>query len=321
MLPPGSYRRTSIRTSASSCAWSGSRSQLTSDPGWAPSSAFYDRYGTRMPGFVNEFVTMRGGQADLPRLTADVSRIVGQPVNVESTQDLDGLRKAKDVTGVERQGLLLFALAVVIGGGVLVGQALVRAVTAGAAELPTWQAMGADTPTVVPALVLPAFVTAGVAAVTSVVTALALSSRFPLGLGRTYDLDVGVHADWPVLLGAALSVAVGVVVTALLAAVWRTTRGASVRARPGASWALVGPGRSSARARRGFPPRGRAGSRPSCRAGSIRARRCDRRCTRSRRVPHVPVRSRRRGYEPGPFGCRVGLRHRVGRWAAPLRRT
>ncbi len=122
----------------------GIQKSLSSDPGWIPSSGFYARYGTRMPGFVNEFVTMRGGQADLARLTADVSRIVGRPVNVESTQDLDGLRKAKDVTGVEREGLLLFALAVVLGGGVLVGQALVRAVTAGAAELPTWQAMGAD---------------------------------------------------------------------------------------------------------------------------------------------------------------------------------
>jgi hypothetical protein len=219
---------------------------FTSDPGWVASSGFYDRYGPRIPGFVNEFVTMRGGQADLTRLTADVSRIAGHPVNVESTQELDGLRKAKDVTSVEREGLLLFALAVVIGGGVLVGQALVRAVTAGAAELPTWQAMGADTATIVPALVLPAFITAGVAAVTSVVTAIALSSRFPLGMARIFDLDLGVHADWLVLTIAAVAVAFGVLVTALLAAVWRTTRGASARERPGAG------GRWSARV--GFPP-------------------------------------------------------------------
>ncbi len=208
---------------------------VTSSPGWVPSSAFYARYGARMPGVVNEFVRMRGGQADLARLTADVSRIAGHPVNVESTQDLFGLRKAKDVTGVEREGLLLFALAVVIGGGVLVGQALVRAVTAGAADLPTWQAMGAETSTVVPALVLPAFVTAGVAAATSVATAIVLSSRFPLGLARTYDLDADVHADWLALAGGALAVAFGVVVTAALAALWRTTRGASVRERAGAS--------------------------------------------------------------------------------------
>jgi hypothetical protein len=224
----------------------GIQKSLSSDSGWVPSSGFYAQYGRRMPGFVNEFVTMRGGQADLARLTADVSRIAGHPVNVESTQDLDGLRKAKDVTGVEREGLLLFALAVVIGGGVLVGQALVRAVTAGAADLPTWQAMGAETSTVVPALVLPAFITAGVAAATSVVAAIALSSRFPLGLARVYDLDVGVHADWLVLLGAAAAVTVGVVLTAVSAALWRTTRGASARERPGAS------GRWSARV--GFPP-------------------------------------------------------------------
>jgi hypothetical protein len=224
----------------------GIQKSLSSDPGWITSSGFYAQYGKRMPGFVNEFVTMRGGQADLSRLTADVSRIVGHPVNVESTQDLDGLRKAKDVTGVEREGLLLFALAVVIGGGVLVGQALVRSVTAGAADLSTWQAMGAETSTVVPALVLPAFVTAGVAAVTAVGTAVALSSRFPLGLARIYDLDVGVHADWPVLAVAALVATFGVAVVALLAALWRTTRGASLRERPGAT------GRWSTRV--GFPP-------------------------------------------------------------------
>ena len=39
---------------------------FTSDPEWIPSSGFYEKYGARMPGFVNEFVTMRGGQADLP---------------------------------------------------------------------------------------------------------------------------------------------------------------------------------------------------------------------------------------------------------------
>ncbi|HTD49620.1 MAG TPA: FtsX-like permease family protein, partial [Acidimicrobiia bacterium] len=205
---------------------------VSSDPGWVPSSGFYRLYGPRLAGFVNAFVSLHGGERDLSRLETDVSRIAGQPVNVESTQDLFGLRKAKDVTGIERDGLVLFALAVILGGGVLVGQALVRAVTAGAADLPTWRAIGANRATVVPALVLPTTVTATVGALMTVIIAIVLSSRFPIGLARTYDLDPGTHADWLVLALAATVLAVAALVAATLAAWWRTahTERADVRA-------------------------------------------------------------------------------------------
>jgi hypothetical protein len=219
---------------------------VSSDPDWVPSSGFYARYGSHLAGFVNAFVGLRAGQQDIPRLKADVSRIAGRPVNVESTQDLLGLRKAKDVTSIERDGLLLFALAVILGGGVLVGQALVRAVTAGAADLPTWRAIGADRATIVPALVLPTTLTAAVSSLTTVAIAIALSSRFPLGVARTYDLNLGIHADWLVLGLAAATVALSVLVAATLAALWRTTAARSNHARASTS------GRWAARA--GFPP-------------------------------------------------------------------
>lgn len=217
---------------------------VTSDPGWVASSGFYAKYGARTAGFVNAFVTLRGGQADIPRFASDMNRIVGHPVNVGSTQDLYGFRKSKDVTSVEREGLLLFALAVVLGGGVLVGQALVRAVTAGAADLPTWRAMGTDNATVVPTLVAPTIVTAAVAALTTIVVAIAVSSRFPLGVGRTYDLDLGFHADWFVLALAALAV-VGILVAAVITAAL-TTRGQRARVRPSSSGKWL--------ARGAFPP-------------------------------------------------------------------
>ena len=79
-----------------------------------------------------------------PKFTERVDRILGHPVNVEDTADLYGIRKALNVTDFERDGLLLFAFAALVGGGVLVGQALVRAVSASAADLPTWRAIGAD---------------------------------------------------------------------------------------------------------------------------------------------------------------------------------
>jgi hypothetical protein len=112
---------------------------------------------------------------------------------------------------------------VTLGAGALVGQALVRAVSAGAADLPTWRAIGADRRIVVRALVLPTLLTAAVGAATSVVVAIALSSQFPLGLTRNFELTTGMHADWLVLgLGA------GALVVAVIGAAWAT---AEVRTR------------------------------------------------------------------------------------------
>src|SRR4029077_3668165 len=108
----------------------------------------------------------------------DVQGIVGHPVNVEDFGQLVGLPKVKNILGVEEDGLLLFALAVLLVGGVLIGQALARAVSAGAADLPTWRAIGADRSIAVRALVLPAVGTAAIGAVTGAVVTVALSARF-----------------------------------------------------------------------------------------------------------------------------------------------
>ncbi|HXY95251.1 MAG TPA: FtsX-like permease family protein [Acidimicrobiia bacterium] len=202
---------------------------VSSDLGWSASNAFYAKYHDRMPGFVNMFVNLRRGERDVPRLRADVQRIVGHPVNVERASDLLGIRKAENVTSVERDGLLLFALAALLGGGVLVGQALVRAVAAGTVDFPTWRAIGVDRGLAVRALVLPTAVTAGTGAVAAVVTGVALSSRFPIGVARRYDLDVGIHADTVVLAGAALALVVSVLAIATGAAWWGVTRGERVR--------------------------------------------------------------------------------------------
>ena len=133
--------------------------------------------------------------------------------------------KIASITSVERDGLLLFALAVLLGGVVLAGQALVRAVTAGAADLPTWRAMGADRGMAAGAMVLPTTLTAVVGACTAFVVAVALSSRFPIGFARRLDLDIGTHADWAVLGLGALALGLVVLGLALATAQWRVARG------------------------------------------------------------------------------------------------
>jgi hypothetical protein len=197
---------------------------VSSDPAWIPSSGFYAKYGPHMPQIVNEFIGLRGGAKAIPAFTTRVGRILGHPVNVEDVADLFGIRKAKNVTDLERDGLLLFAVAALIGGGVLVGQALVRTVSASAADLPTWRAIGADRRLAMRALVLPSIITVVVGAFTTVVVAIALSSRFPLGSARDYDLDLGTHADWFVLGIGVVAVLVGLLAIAVGAAWWRINR-------------------------------------------------------------------------------------------------
>jgi putative ABC transport system permease protein len=196
----------------------------SSELSWTPSSGFYAKYGSHMPPVVNEFVDLRDGRAGIAAFSRRVDHILGHPVNVEDTFDLYGIRKALNVTDLERDGLLLFALAALIGGGVLVGQALVRAVSASASDLPTWRAMGADRPLALRALVIPALVSAVVGALTAIGVAVALSSRFPLGTARDYDVDLGTHADWLVLGSAAAAVLAAVLAIATVAAWWRVTR-------------------------------------------------------------------------------------------------
>jgi hypothetical protein len=196
----------------------------SSEAEWTPSEKLYAKYQDVMPGFVNLMVDLRRGDDDLARLRTDVERIAGHPVNVESSNDLFGIRKAKSVTDIESDGLLLFAFAALLGGGVLVGQALVRTVTAGAADLPTWRALGADRGIAIRAMVAPSVVTAAVGAVTTVVVAVALSSRFPIATAREYTLGLGTHADWLVLGVAVVAILLTIGAVAALTAWWRVTR-------------------------------------------------------------------------------------------------
>ncbi len=213
----------------------------SSEESWTPSSGFYRKYGAHLPAIVNEFVDLRDGAKGIPAFTKSVGAILGHPVNVEDIDDLYGIGKARNVTNVERDGLLLFALAALIGGGVLTGQALVRAVSASASDLPTWRALGADRALAMRALVLPSVLSAVVGVFTTLGVAIALSSRFPLGTARDYDLDLGTHADWLVLGIAAAGVLAAILAIAAVAAWWRVTRPTRDATRPSYIDRIVAP--------------------------------------------------------------------------------
>ncbi len=203
-----------------------------------PSSAFFEKYKRQLApnGFVNEFVNLRDGAAGIDDFRVDVQQVLGKPVNVVSMAEIDGVPKLQHTTDIERSGLLLFALVVVVGAIALVGQALVRAVSAGAADLETWHAMGADRRSAALGMFTPALVTAVVGALVAVPVAVALSPRFPIAVARRYDLDRGVHWDWLVLGLAALLTLLGVVVAAWVTAVLRAAHRGRTHRRAGASW-------------------------------------------------------------------------------------
>ena len=183
-----------------------------------------------------------------------MQRIVGHPVNVESFAQLD--RAPEDQEHPARRAATAccsFALAVLIVGGVLIGQALARAVSAGAADLPTWRAIGADRGIAVRALVLPATAHARrSASVVGVAVAIGLSPRFPISQARRYDLDVG----YPRRLAGARSrrrsrSLVAVLAIAIVSALWavdRPPRSRRSRRRPS----------GGGRRKPGFRPRSRS---------------------------------------------------------------
>jgi ABC-type lipoprotein release transport system permease subunit len=190
----------------------------SSQPDATVTSGFYDKYEDQLVGVVNAFVDLGNGEADVDRLRGDVEQLLGHPVNVENADDLFGLRQIRNRSNVEGNGLRLFAAAVVIGAGALVGQALVRAVGSGASDLRIWRSMGTDNKMAVRAMVAPAMLAALVGALTTVIVAVVLSPRFPIGYTRQFELDVGFHADWRVLLPGAAFVACAIMLAAWLTA-------------------------------------------------------------------------------------------------------
>jgi hypothetical protein len=183
--------------------------------------AFRERYGTGLASFSNLAVRLAEPARDLPLLEAEVARLY--PDRNVPVYDLAAAgKRVTNGTALERSGLLLFAAAVALAGLVIVGQALTRSVRAAGADVPVLVAVGFTRRDAARALSLPYLLSVAVAAVSAVAGAIALSPRFPIGLGRRVDPDVGLHVDLAVLGPGALLLA-GVLVSAVVVTAWRAT--------------------------------------------------------------------------------------------------
>ncbi len=198
---------------------------LLPSPAWAAGPpgrgrSLPDRHGGA--GWVNALVRLRHGAADVPAFQAGVARLYGRD-DIPVKDLRDDIKRVQRSLDVERTALLLFAVAVVLAAIVLIGQAIVRSVRSGSDVLPVLRAIGFDRPGLTAGLMLPHVLAVAIGGVTAAITAVALSARFPIGLGRDLDPNVGVHINGPLLaVGVALTVA-ALGLGCLLAA-WSTVR-------------------------------------------------------------------------------------------------
>ncbi len=179
------------------------------EPGFIPSGAVLTQHPeiARAPNLVVRLAPGTDVQAFHRRAAA----ALGLP-NVPVRDLAEDAKRTTHATDVERTALLLLAAVVAAAGLVLVGQTLTRTVYAMAEPVPALRSLGFTRADLVQGLVLPVGLTAVTGAVVAMGSAIALSARFPVGLSRRLEPDLGVHADWLVLgLGAA------VVVTLVLA--------------------------------------------------------------------------------------------------------
>ncbi len=158
------------------------------------SPGFMVRYGSQILDLQNADVVLRHGSADVGALRRDMNRLVapGAPVlDVHATS-----RRVNTTLAVERIALLLLAAAVILGGGILVAQTLGRSASAIDDDALAMRSMGMTRNDLGIATGLSHLVPAVIAGVATFGVALVASDRFPVGMGRRLDPDVGYHIDW-----------------------------------------------------------------------------------------------------------------------------
>lgn len=175
--------------------------------------AFFERYEDQLAPdemYVNALVRLRGGAADMARFEADMARLAGRPVEMKDAAA--ELKRQTNATHLERNALYGFAAAAALAALILVGQAAVRMVASSASEAPLLVTLGFTRTGAAAAIgALPA--AAGVVgALGAAGVAYLLSERFPIGVGRRAEPDLGYHVDWAVLapgVAALIVLAVG----------------------------------------------------------------------------------------------------------------
>jgi ABC-type lipoprotein release transport system permease subunit len=194
------------------------------DAGFIPSGALLARYGNIIQHAPNLVVRLKPG-TNVDQFHQRAVRLLRDPqippaalANVPVRNLGDDSKRVTHATDLETKGLLLFAFAVAAAGMVLIGQAVARVVYGMADAAPALRALGFSRGDVTAILVAPLALVALITSGATLITAVAVSDRFPVGLARHFEPAIGVHADWPVLVVGTVIVALLVLLTAWLAA-------------------------------------------------------------------------------------------------------
>jgi hypothetical protein len=200
------------------------------------------RYGSRVAGAENADIVLRHGSADMGALRHDVNTLIapGAPV-----LDVDAAsRRVTTTLTVETTALLLLAGASLLGGGILVAQLLERSASTIADDETALRTFGMSRNHLGLATGLSHLIPTGAAAPVAFGFALLASERFPVGLGRHIDPDVGYHVDWTVIgPGIVLASALVLLASVLIGRGARIRRHAPYKS-PGAlrQWAPIAVG-------------------------------------------------------------------------------
>lgn len=187
-------------------------------------------------GYVTNAMIRLAPGSSVADLRAGIAEVTGDPTVPVRDVAQDRARLERS-TQVEATALALFALAVTAAGLVLIGQAVHRLVQAGVPDAAALPPLGATPTQHRAALAVPGLVTAAIGSLVALLTAVALSPLFPIGLSRRIDLHSGIHLDAVVLVvGTFAAGALGVAVS--WGAAVRATRARPAPATP--SWVAAG---------------------------------------------------------------------------------
>lgn len=186
--------------------------------GGLPAPAFLDgSFAEANPGYA-ELLAVRLVPGVEPSVFVNRLQELGAPDQVVSTTRAELAAPVQRGLDVEATALRVFALLIVVLSLLLVFQALRRRMADDATDDPVWQALGVTPAELGRSRVVIGALTAPIAAVTAVLTAVALSPLFPVGVGRDFEVDAGVRADARYLIVGMLFVLLTVVVLQVAAA-------------------------------------------------------------------------------------------------------
>jgi ABC-type lipoprotein release transport system permease subunit len=208
--------------------------------GVQPTYAFFETYEERLVGhrgYINAIVRLRRGPADIPALQRHVDELAGHPVEIwDNSATNERYRRA---VNLETAALGAFGVATFVAVVVLVGQAVSRMAGARAGEPSILRQLGFTRRAAMGAIASAPTLAAVVGIAAAPVVAYALSDRYPIGIGRITDPDVGRRADW-IAYAVGAAALLGAFVCVVVVASRRVVVGATPRAsRPAGSSAAA----------------------------------------------------------------------------------